>query len=270
MEELVSFLDLKNRKILLVLDYDGTLTEIVNNPMEATLTKDRRAILESLTTKKNIQIVINSGRPIEELLQITNSLHVDFLGNHGLFYREKDSNDYIQLVDPEKLKSWDKEMIEIREYLKSKILPNYENAWIQENKHGFVLHTRKMNPDAKNLLIIEMQSLFQKNFNHITYSTGKEIIEVKPLLIVNKAKGLEWYLKNKYSNYDDGAKILCIGDDKTDEDMFELVNLKKNGITIKIGGSYSSNPHIDTAAKIILESVTKLYEFIEEINKIAT
>ncbi len=267
MEELINFLDLKNKNVLFVLDYDGTLTEIINEPMQAILTDERKKILEKLVSRDQVQLIINSGRPIEELLQVTGNIDVDFLGNHGLFFREHGSKQFIQIVDQNKLKKWDKEMIKMREFLKKEILPNFENAWIQENTHGFVLHTRKMDPVNKNLFIIELQNLFKTKFKKISYSTGKEIVEVKPMKIVNKAKGLEWYLNNKYKLENSNQKILCIGDDLTDEDMFELVNSKKNGISIKIDDDASNENHEDTSAKVILKSVDQLYVFLEEFNK---
>ena len=118
------------------------------------------------------------------------------------------------------------------------------------------------------MFIIELQSLFKKKFKKIDYSTGKEIIEIKPLNIINKAKGLDWYLDNKFNIQGPNAKILCIGDDTTDEDMFELINSKKNGISIKIDDNSLSTSHQDTKAKIIFKSVNEVYQFLSELNKL--
>ena len=269
MEQLISFLNLQEKQILLILDYDGTLAEIVNDPMKATLTKERKTILENLNSKEKIDILINSGRPIEELLVLTDSINISLLGNHGLFYREKQSKDFIQVIDENKLLKWDKKMFTMKEYLKENILPKYKQLWIQENQHGFVLHTRLMNDFGKNLFLLEMDSLLKKKFKNITYSTGKEIIEIKPLNIVNKGKGIEWYLKNKFTrNSSNESKIIVVGDDITDEDMFTFINKKYDGISIKIGDKSSTNLKNLTAAKIIFESVDELYIFLEELNNL--
>ena len=269
LEELITFLNLQKKHIILILDYDGTLTEIVNDPMKANLTKERKKILENLNSKETIDILINSGRPIEELMILTDSINIDLLGNHGLFYREKHSKDFIQVIDKNKLLKWDKKMLTIREHLKRNILPKYKQLWIQENAHGFVLHTRLMNDFEKNLFVLEMDVLLKKKFKNITYSTGKEIIEIKPLYIVNKGKGIEWYLKNRFPNdLANNSKIIVVGDDITDEDMFTFIN-KKKGISIKIGDKSSTNLNNLTAAKIIFKSVDELYLFLEKLNSLA-
>ena len=86
MQELVNFLHLKNRKIVIFLDYDGTLTEIVDDPSQAILTDDRKQLLIKINSKPNIELIVISGRSIEELDKVSNHFPIKMLGNHGLFY----------------------------------------------------------------------------------------------------------------------------------------------------------------------------------------
>ena len=131
MDELIRFLSLEGRKIFLILDYDGTLTEIVDNPMEATLTKEQKALIEDLNAKKNISILINSGRPMDELEKISDNINIDLLANHGLFYREEQSTEINQTVEEKRLNKWDKDMKRMLEYLKESVIPKFKNSWIK-------------------------------------------------------------------------------------------------------------------------------------------
>lgn len=268
MQELTRFLQLENKKTLLFLDYDGTLTEIVNNPLQALLSDDRKQLLINLNSKKCLKIVVISGRAIEELEKVSNDLPFDMLGNHGLFFKEHGSDKITYTVDEEELKAWNQKIDEMKSYLNINILPKYEGLWLQENKHGFVLHTRQMNSNEKILLINEVHSLFNTKFKDISYSDGKEIIEVKPSHLMDKGRAIEWYLKKYYSNFDsDSVKIFAIGDDKTDEDMFIKMNKYSNGIGIKVTNLDFKDQKHATNAKIIFKSVDELYEFLKSLEK---
>lgn len=271
MQELIDFLQLESKKNIFFLDYDGTLTEIVDDPQQAILSDIERKLLISLNSKKNLKVVIISGRPIEELQKITNQLPIDFLGNHGLFYLAHDSHEIIYTLNKDILNSWDQKLVEIKEYLETIVLPKFPNLWLQQNKHGLVLHTRLMDPFQKNIFIIEMHSLFKTKFQNIQYSNGKEIIEIKPSELIDKGKAIEWYLKNKNINFlDDKLQIFAIGDDKTDEDMFDKMNKLHNGIGIKISSLNQTKQSKDTSAKIIMNSVHQLYEFLELVDSKVT
>ena len=267
MDEIVNFLELRDVEILLILDYDGTLADIVLNPMEAKLTEERKRILESLNSKERVNILINSGRPIEELVEITGNIKIDLLGNHGLFFKDWSSQEFTLIIDPGLLKKWDEQMLAMKEFLQKEILVKYKNLWLQENKHGFVLHTRKMDPANKNLFLFELESLLKNKFKDIDYSTGKEIIEVKPTHIVNKGKGIDWYIKNKFNPKTPDYRTIVVGDDITDEDMFIFVNKLENGMSIKVGSSEIDKHKRVTAAKVVFDSIEDFYLFLEELDK---
>ena len=140
--------------------------------------------------------------------------------------------------------------------------------WLQENKHGLVLHTRQMNTAEKNLLIIEIHNLFETKFQNIAYSSGKEIVEIKPSHLINKGKAIDWYLQKISSNIDiNDLKIISAGDDRTDEDMFSKMNELNNGIAIKITNEDYRKVENQTGAKIIFKSVDNLYEFLNILEK---
>lgn len=75
----------KKHKILLMLDYDGTLTPIVNKPELAVLDKKTRLLLNKLANNNLIKVVIISGRSVSDLLKVSGIKNKNILifGLHG-------------------------------------------------------------------------------------------------------------------------------------------------------------------------------------------
>ncbi|XP_050440830.1 uncharacterized protein LOC126845883 [Adelges cooleyi] len=71
-------------KIVLFLDYDGTLTPIVASPELATIPKDTIKVLETLAGMPNVKIAIISGRGLSDLKNMVNVEGLTYAGNTGL------------------------------------------------------------------------------------------------------------------------------------------------------------------------------------------
>src|SRR5882724_11963636 len=69
---------------LLALDYDGTLTPIVEDPTQAILPMPTKQIIEALSRRGDTAVAIVSGRAhadVEELVGIPNLIYAS---NHGM------------------------------------------------------------------------------------------------------------------------------------------------------------------------------------------
>ena len=75
---------LSNKFILLLLDYDGTLTPIVETPSKAIIHKDTRELLQKLSRSSYCKIGIISGRKLEDIKNIVGIDSIIYAGNHGL------------------------------------------------------------------------------------------------------------------------------------------------------------------------------------------
>ena len=69
--------------ILLLSDYDGTLTPIVSRPEEAVLSPEVRAKLRALADKSAFTIGIISGRSLAEIQVMVGLRGIYYSGNHG-------------------------------------------------------------------------------------------------------------------------------------------------------------------------------------------
>src|SRR3989338_18050 len=75
---------LRNKNLLLFLDYDGTLSPIVDRPQDAVIPKETRAFLEMLMKYPKTKVVIVSGRALEDIKDKVGLKDIIYVGNHGL------------------------------------------------------------------------------------------------------------------------------------------------------------------------------------------
>ncbi|MDP8960444.1 MAG: trehalose-phosphatase, partial [Actinomycetota bacterium] len=70
------------REAVVFIDYDGTLTPIVENPEDATLPDKTRDLLERLS--EPCRVVIISGRDLDDVRQMVGIESLAYAGSHGL------------------------------------------------------------------------------------------------------------------------------------------------------------------------------------------
>ena len=74
-------------KVLLLFDYDGTLTPIVQRPEDALLSGETRDLLQSAAALPKFVVGIVSGRGLEDLSKLANIPGLIHAGNHGMEIR---------------------------------------------------------------------------------------------------------------------------------------------------------------------------------------
>ena len=77
------------RRLVVFLDYDGTLTPIVRRPKEARLKVPVRRTLGRLA--RLVPVVIVSGRALSDLRRLVGVAGVRYVAHHGLVYKEPGS-----------------------------------------------------------------------------------------------------------------------------------------------------------------------------------
>jgi len=213
----------KNKKIFLLLDYDGTLTPIVDSPGKAVLSDNVRLLL--LKLKERIPVAIISGRSLKDIKEKIGIDEIIYTGNHGaeIWDQGKIAVNQESEVNSRALK----EFITRLENAVSDI-PGImiENKGITASLHFRNVHTK---------YIEELFSKYRKiakDYEDIFQTTsGKKVLEVKPLNIWNKGYAVSWIMENR--GY--GSVPIYIGDDTTDESAFNAV--KDKGISISVNRS---------------------------------
>ena len=212
----------KARNRLLLLDYDGTLMDFVSAPVVGSAKPDA-ALLEligKLQQHKDTKIVITSGRTKETMQKWFGAFpRIALVAEHGAWI--KDHNEWVMQA-----KSFNK-----RPYLRAmkQFAPRTAGAVVDAKDFGVVWHYRSVNPELAFIRNGELRTALHQlaEGSDIGIYDGRKIIEVKPKHL---HKGV---IAREFSDRYPSDFILAIGNDYTDEQMFEA--LPPHAATIKIG-----------------------------------
>lgn len=245
---------LRNKFILLLLDYDGTLTPIVKAPGEAVAHKDTKELLRKLSKNLYCKLGIISGRSLRNLKNIVGVKDIIYAGNHGLEIEGPGIKFEIRISPRSK-----SAMRNIADEL-SKRLSGIKGALIEDKGLTLSIHYRlvgeKVMPVFKKIVSDVIKSL--KARDKISINSGKKVYEIKPLVKWDKGRVALWLLaRQKFISQ--GMKVLPVyfGDDITDEDVFRV--LKRKGLTVFVGkpGSSEADYYLKNT-----EEVTKFLRLI--------
>ncbi|KAM3236828.1 Trehalose-phosphate phosphatase B [Capsicum annuum] len=251
----------KGKKIVIFLDYDGTLSEIVPNPEEAFMTDKMRMVLGEVADRFPTAII--SGRKREKVQDFVQLKNVYYAGSHGLDIEAplnslkcKDSNEMdnkIVLYQPAKefLPEKDKVLNLLSERTK-----DIKGVNIEDNKFCISIHFRHVH--SKDLGTVEnVISVILKEYPNFLVSTGKKVYEIRPNIAWDKGHALEYLLENLGFGNSDDVLPIYVGDDRTDEDAFKVLRKRRQGFPIIV----SANPK-DTNALYSLREPKQVMEFL--------
>ncbi len=212
----------KAKRRVLFLDYDGTLVGFKDKPEKAMPDDELRKILSRLVKDKKNDVVIVSGRDPYTLQNWFSDLGVHMIAEHGIWLRPANQEwQMIELLDND----WKEKVRPILELYTDRT----PGSFIEEKEFSLVWHYRRCDPILASVRARELKdALLQLIANlQIGVLEGHKVLEVKNTSI-NKGKAiLHWLTEEDYDF------IFVIGDDWTDEDMFEVV--PKDAYTVKIG-----------------------------------
>jgi trehalose 6-phosphate synthase/phosphatase len=234
----------KAKSSILFLDYDGTLVDFQSTPMQAYPSRKLKNILQKLSQIPNTEIVIISGRDHQTLDRWLGNLNVNLVGDHGLWYKTKDS-EWRKTISIDS--TWKDRMRHVLEIYVDRM----PGSFIEEKTHSVAFHYRKCEPEMVSTKMSEIKdALFSIKGNYpIEIQEGHMVLEIKDQRV---NKGNATYLFTNHKDYD---FMLAAGDDVTDEDMFKVL---KDAVTIKIGYGYTQANHR-------LQTVKEFRELLEDI-----
>ncbi|SKB84878.1 bifunctional alpha,alpha-trehalose-phosphate synthase (UDP-forming)/trehalose-phosphatase [Dyadobacter psychrophilus] len=228
---------------ILFFDYDGTLAPIVPDPAKAIVSEDVKKLI--LEIAKRDTVIIISGRDRYFLDNLFRDLPVHIIAEHGALIRTTGSDEWILNESYEE--NW-KESIRPIMDIYAKRCPG---AFVEEKETSLAWHYRTA--DEKEYaqrraqeLLWQLKNYIQPELN-LQVIDGSKVVEVKKTAF-NKGTASRAFVEN--GNYD---FVLAIGDDTTDEDMFEA--LPETAYTIKIGDDLS-------AARNHIRSQEEVFHFL--------
>lgn len=234
-------------RILLFLDYDGTLVPIKKVPELALLHPLRRRFLKRLS--ENVLICIVSGRSLAEIKKQVAIKGIAYIGNHGL----EISYGQTVWVHPEARKI---EPI-LRDVLKriQDSTQDLPGVLIEDKGVTGSVHYRQLTPVLWMPLKEIIRQVIAARNRELKMTEGKRVFEVRPNVAWDKGRGVQALIG--WLDPRETTLRIYIGDDQTDEDAFKA--LGRNAITILVG----QKKH--TCARFHLAEVNCVWKFLRAL-----
>jgi len=241
------------RRLALFLDYDGTLTPIVDRPERAVLSVEARAALRRIAGLVPTAIV--SGRALEDVAAMVGMDELIYAGNHGLQIRGPEGSDIAH--EPGRAFALDMARFAARA---ADAVARVEGARIEDKRFSLTIHYRKSPPDQVPGLEAALDALLSDE-PRLRKHRGKMVFEVRPELDWHKGKAVLWLLSELDLDGPDVAP-LYVGDDVTDEDAFRALDGRGIGVLVAPGPQPS-------AASYRLPGPAAVPAFLDELGRLA-
>lgn len=246
------FKKLKEGTPAIFLDYDGTLTPIVDDPDQAVLSEEVRLSIKKISEIWTVVIV--SGRALKDVRKLVGLENLVYAGSHGFnmsgpydSFHEEPGKRFLPSLDmaEEKLKELIKEL---------------EGVRLERKPYAITLHYRQADEETVSRLENRVDEIAEQ-IPDLVKTLGKKIFELRPAMDWDKGKAILYLLEKLYPA---DAKVapLYIGDDVTDEDAFKAIKNRGIGILVDDEGR-------ETAAEYFLNSPLEVKKFLEELLNLA-
>ncbi|MDD5557736.1 MAG: trehalose-phosphatase [bacterium] len=239
----------RGKRIAVFLDYDGTLTPIVETPDRAIMSEEMRAAVVELSRCCTVGII--SGRDLEDVRDKVKIDSIVYAGSHGFDVVGPEGLHVAHQVGTEFLPVLDEAEGELLRELGS--IPG---VLVERKRFAIAVHYRLV-AQEKVESIEEAVDRVSAGRPELRKARGKKIFELQPAIDWHKGKAVLSLLGALRM---DGTDVLPIymGDDVTDEDAFRA--LRGRGIGIVVW----DEPY-ETAATYSLHDPDEVGEFLLKV-----
>lgn len=209
------------KKSLILLDYDGTLVGFKNNPQDAKPDAELFKILDAFEAQQNTDLSLISGRDKATFVKWFADKPYDLITDHGVWKRENKNWTPLEIVKTD----W---MANIKPILET-FVDRTPGTFIEIKEYSLAWHYRTADPELAQIRTMELNTVLTSMIanNELSVLKGNKVIEIKSSNVNKGRAANQLFMKEAYDF------ILIMGDDWTDEYMFEVA--PEDAITIKVG-----------------------------------
>lgn len=209
-------------KLLVALDFDGTLAPHVDLPEDARAVEGAKEAIVRLLDFPGVRVALVSGRALVSLQHVADPpSEVLLTGSHGIEVQLDTPDIELNLVATE-LKQLDT-LARVLE----RIAGSVSGTSIERKPAGMALHTRLAKPHDSRAVQREARAQLSELLPGLTVREGKNVLEFS---VRSSTKGDALERLRQHTGAD---RVLYAGDDVTDEDAFAV--LQEGDLGLKIG-----------------------------------
>jgi trehalose 6-phosphate synthase/phosphatase len=212
-------------KLVLLLDYDGTLVPFARAPDLATPDRELRELLTSLAAKPSVRVHIVSGRSRETLERWLGALPIGLHAEHGYWSRIAPDRPWMAMTEVSV--AWKPE---VRKILLQATTAT-PGALVEEKTASLAWHYRMAEPELGAARAEELAHRLEAALKGtpVELLRGDKVLEIRPAG-VNKGRIIERILEHAEPP---PPLLVAMGDDQTDEDLF--LALPQDGVAVGVG-----------------------------------
>ncbi|HSE27632.1 MAG TPA: bifunctional alpha,alpha-trehalose-phosphate synthase (UDP-forming)/trehalose-phosphatase [Gemmatimonadales bacterium] len=210
----------------LFLDYDGTLTEIVDHPEAARLGPQALDALQRAASAQHLDVTVVSGRALDDLRTRVPVPGVTLVGNHGF----EIEGPGLHWHHPEAGGA----RVALAEAVRRLEALGEPNTWVEDKGVTLSWHLRSMPEQARARAERRGAAVLERL--GLRAVPGKAVLEARPPLEWHKGLAVLQVLRARYGDEWTGrVRAMYVGDDQTDEDAFR--SLAGLGRSLRVGDS---------------------------------
>ncbi|TXG60655.1 hypothetical protein EZV62_015228 [Acer yangbiense] len=228
----------KGKQIVMFLDYDGTLSPIVDDPDQAFMSNKMRKTVKKLA--KCFPTAIVSGRCRDKVYNFVKLAELYYAGSHGMDIKGPETGSNNKKSDQESILCQPaSEFLPMIDEVYQKLVEKTKStpgAKVENNKFCLSVHYRCVDEKKWSEVAQQVRSVM-KEYPMLLLTQGRKVLEIRPTIKWDKGKALEFLLESLgFANCTDVFPVY-IGDDRTDEDAFKILRDRGQGFGILVSKS---------------------------------
>ncbi|XP_058086084.1 probable trehalose-phosphate phosphatase F [Magnolia sinica] len=264
----------EGKRIALFMDYDGTLSPIVDDPDAAIMSSEMREAVRDVANYFPTAII--SGRCRDKVYEFIGLPQLYYAGSHGMDIMGSVTRPVSVSDHPNSIRSTDNMGKEVNLFQPaSEFIPminevfcsliektkGIEGAKVENNKFCVSVHYRLVDENNWTTVAQCVHDIL-RDYPRLRLTHGRKVLEVRPMINWDKGKAVEFLLESLgLSNCDDVLPIY-VGDDRSDEDAFKVLREGNQGYGILV----SSVPK-ESNAFYSLRDPSEVMDFLKSIVK---
>jgi len=245
---------LADKRPFVALDYDGTLTPIVERPELAVLSDEMRGVVTALADRCTVAVI--SGRDRKDVQNLVGIDTLFYAGSHGFDISGPEGQHIGSQQGEDFLPALDEAQASIES-----LLADIPGSQIERKRFSVAVHYRRVDP-GRAPAVEEAVDRVLAEHDRLRKGTGKMVFEVQPDIDWHKGKALCWLMQALGL---DGEEVVpfYLGDDVTDEDAFRV--LQDGGVGILVRGNEAEKASRTSAARYALDDCAQVREYLARL-----
>jgi trehalose-phosphatase len=243
---------LSDKRLAVFLDYDGTLTPIVDRPEDAVISDGMREAVRALARRSSVCVVSGRDRPVVQELMGLDDLIV--AGSHGFDIWSPGG----ETIQHHAADGFEDLIRRVTERLRERT-DSIDGALVEPKRSSVAVHYRLVDERERALVTAAVEAAMAEHGDALKVTPGKMVFELQPNIDWDKGKAVLHLLTALGLDGDDVLPVY-IGDDVTDEHAFAAI--ADRGVGILVADPDDPEARRTTAAQFALRHPREVQDLL--------